>query len=374
MRLCLTAAVLSLGLVLAACSSPVTPEAEPVGLFDDAPYLPALASAQSGNWQFLQTGGMQCRDGSRTGFGLRRRSGSPNLLILLQGGGACYDFFSCLTNRSSFDRDDFDDFIAEFGNAGVFEADNADNPFGDWNVIFVPYCTGDVHSGDAPNTVTPGVFGRQDFVGYSNMESMLGRIAGQAKRARKVVLAGESAGGFGVLGTYGLVADELAPAPIDFLNDSGPVPADDDVLSPSLQKQWRDLWNLDAALPEGCTDCSLPNGDGLENVTPFYAAQNPDRSFGLISTERDFVIRTFFGFPSASAFEDGLYDIRASLPPGNSGTYFPAGEGHTFLLSSFYTSSINGTSLASWTEAFVNGEPFDLPAVRPAAAPVAVAE
>ncbi|MEM6784142.1 MAG: pectin acetylesterase-family hydrolase, partial [Bacteroidota bacterium] len=220
---------------LAACSSPITPEAEPVGLFDDVDYLPSLASSQASDWQFLQPSGMQCRDGSRTGFGLRRRSGSPNLLILLQGGGACYDFLSCLTNPNSFSRSDFDSYIAENGSVGVFDASNADNPFADWNVIFVPYCTGDVHSGSSPNTSVPGLFGRQDFVGYGNMEAMLGRIQGQAKRARQVVLSGTSAGGFGVVGTYGLVSDELAPAPIDFLNDSGPVPELDNVLSPSLQ-------------------------------------------------------------------------------------------------------------------------------------------
>ncbi|MEL7363240.1 MAG: hypothetical protein AAFN13_14290, partial [Bacteroidota bacterium] len=39
---------------LAACSSPITPEAEPVGLFDDVEYLPALSSAQAADWQFLQ--------------------------------------------------------------------------------------------------------------------------------------------------------------------------------------------------------------------------------------------------------------------------------------------------------------------------------
>ena len=150
----------------------------------------------------------------------------------------------------------------------------------------------------------------------------------------------------------------------------------DNVLSPSLQSQWRDLWNLDAALPSGCDDCSLPNGDGLENVTPFYAENNPDRSFGLLSYNRDFVIRTFFGFPGATAFEDGLYDVRSSLPPSNSGTFFPTGEGHTFLLSpEFYSVRVNGTTAADWTTSFVAGAPTDLPASRPAVSvPLAAAD
>jgi hypothetical protein len=303
---------------------------------------------------------MRCRAGSQTGFGLRRVPGSPDLLIVLQGGGACYDFLTCLLNPSRFDASDFNAFVAEQGNVGVFAADRPENPFRNWNLVFVPYCTGDVHSGDAPNTPVPGVSGRQDFVGLRNMDAMLRRIAPAARQARQVVLTGESAGGFGALGTYGLVADRLAPAPVDLLDDSGPVPPDDAVLTPALQQQWAELWNLTAALPPGCTACAQP--DGLEHVLPFYAAANPDRSFGLLSYRQDFVIRAFFGFVGAQAFEDALFGIRPTLPD-NAGTYYVPGDGHTFILTDqYYTTSVEGVPLTAWVEAFLDGQVTDLPA------------
>src|SRR5690606_10230591 len=105
-----------------------------------------------------------------------------------------------------------------------FNRSRPENPFQDWNVVFVPYCTGDFHAGDAPGTAVPGVAGVQDFVGLHNTDRMLRRIGRQARRANHVVLAGESAGGFGAVLTYDLVARRLGPAPVDLLDDSGPLP------------------------------------------------------------------------------------------------------------------------------------------------------
>jgi hypothetical protein len=174
------------------------------------------------------------------------------------------------------------------------------------------------------------------------------------------VLSGESAGGFGSVGTYGLVAARLAPAPVDLLDDSGPVPPDDDVLSPSLQAQWTSLWNLQTALPDGCAECNEP--DGLEHVLPYYAATNPERSFGLLSYRQDAVIRFFFGFVGAEAFERGLFNIRPMLPD-NADTYYVPGDDHTFLVTDqFYTTAVEGTPMTAWVESFLAGQATDVPA------------
>jgi len=49
------------------------------------------------------------------------------------------------------------------------------NPVADWSYIYVPYCTGDVHGGNATGSV-PGVTGTQDFAGYTNVTQYLARI------------------------------------------------------------------------------------------------------------------------------------------------------------------------------------------------------
>ncbi len=362
----LTLLCLGLSLSLAACTDAFAPE-ETVseGLFDDSPLLPALSAADAENWQWVPNAGMQCRDGSNTGFGLRRAVGSRDLLIFLQGGGACFDFFTCLLNPSSYNQADFNEEFASIGENGVFSTTQQANPFLGWNVIYVPYCTGDIHAGNAPNTNVPFV-GRQDFVGYRNIEAILDEIDGPARQADQIVLSGISAGGFGTIGTYGLVADRLAPAPVDLLDDSGPAHRDDDVLDPSLQQRWRDLWNLETALPSGCPDsfCNQADGDGLEFVLPYYAQTNPNRNFGLLSYKGDAVIRAFFGGVSTSAYENGLFDLRSIHPP-NLGTYYVNGQDHTFLLSNtFYSTTVEGVPLTNWVTALLNGQTSDLPAAQ----------
>ncbi len=138
------------------------------------------------------------------------------------------------------------------------------------------------------------------------------------------------------------------------------------MLSPGLQERWRTLWALGDALPPGCPDslCNQADGDGLEYALPYYAATNPQRAFGVLSYERDAVIRAFFGGVSGPAYEDSLFDLRSVHPP-NVGTYYVGGQGHTFLLDDrFYSTTVEGRPLASWVTGLLNGQASDLPAAQ----------
>ena len=54
--------------------------------------------------------------------------------------------------------------------AGVLDGDDADNPFADWNKVFVPYCSGDNFTGAA---VDGTGFGGRTQVGYLNVRLFL---------------------------------------------------------------------------------------------------------------------------------------------------------------------------------------------------------
>ena len=58
----------------------------------------------------------------------------------------------------------------------MFNRGNARNPVKDWNFVYVPYCTGDVHLGTKDNGMVEGVDGAQHFVGRLNMKAFLNRI------------------------------------------------------------------------------------------------------------------------------------------------------------------------------------------------------
>jgi len=73
------------------------------------------------------------------------------------------------------------------GQTGIFDQNNSKNPVRDWNMIYVPYCTGDIHGGD-----TDHVLGGQmrHFHGYANITKYLERWVPTFPSADKVLLNG----------------------------------------------------------------------------------------------------------------------------------------------------------------------------------------
>ena len=59
----------------------------------DAPPLP---------WKAVPVEGTVCRDGTSTGYGINVNPSSRNLLIFMEGGGACFNSISCLQNPDSW--------------------------------------------------------------------------------------------------------------------------------------------------------------------------------------------------------------------------------------------------------------------------------
>src|SRR5262249_7224863 len=136
-----------------------------------------------------------CRDGSEAGFFVH--TGSANkLLIYLEGGGACSNDHFCAYNPSNVNQSLSGDGSTVIGSAfgvaatrqqpgvytggvpsGIFDFANTGNPVKDWNQVYVPYCTGDVHAGTKQNGVVPGTLTTpQQFVGSNNMELFMSHI------------------------------------------------------------------------------------------------------------------------------------------------------------------------------------------------------
>ncbi|EEY66000.1 uncharacterized protein PITG_03538 [Phytophthora infestans T30-4] len=70
------------------------------------------------------------------------------LLIFFQGGGGCTDNNTCAFGlECSLAENALFTTVATVRGAGVIDRFKEDNMFKEWNVVFVPYCTGDVHVG-----------------------------------------------------------------------------------------------------------------------------------------------------------------------------------------------------------------------------------
>ncbi|MEM1043150.1 MAG: pectin acetylesterase-family hydrolase [Bacteroidota bacterium] len=358
------AAVLCLGALLLAL--PACDSDDPDG--DDLGDTSALDEAQAnpGQWFFVETEGAQCRDGSPTGFGVRFQEGSDDLVIYLEGGGACFSPETCSVNPAAFGEAEFVNpvtgFVATGGNLGLFNADDPSNPIGDWNAVYVPYCTGDVHGGSAPDALVLGVDGLQQFVGHRNIEAYLALLRPAFADVDEVLLTGSSAGGFGSLVNFAAVADAFDGASLTLLDDSGPILFSDAVFTPTLGGAFAQLFNFPASFPDDAGALFQP--DGLQGVYAYYDQRYPDATFGLSSYTQDQTIRFFFGFDpltgmpfeiTGEQFEAALEETAATIPD-SWGTYLAAGADHTFLR---FPDRYPGP-YADWLGELIDGNPADV--------------
>lgn len=313
-----------------------------------------------GEWEFVEIEGAECRDGSTAGIGVNLSTDSPNVMIYLEGGGACFNDACDLT---AFDVP----FVPPPD--GIFNRGRDRNPVQDWSMIYVPYCTGDVHAGSKPDATIEGLDGTHQFVGYDNMGLFLDRIVPTFPDATQVLLTGISAGGFGAAANFERTQRAFGDTPVVLVDDSGP-PMPSDVLRPCLQQQWREVWGLEETILADCgADCPDEN-DYVLDMAVHLMHTLPDNYGGLFSNTRDATIRTFYGYgeddcdPGAvpmtpgDAFEAGLMDFRdAALAEGpNFGTYYLTGIGHTCLRGPcFYLTEVDGTRLTEWVGDLLEG-------------------
>lgn len=329
-----------------------------------------LPAADDGVWTWVDFPEAKCRDGSPAGMGMRYGTGS-GVAIYFEGGGACFNTFTCSANPNNYDSGDFDSFVAQAGSGGIYDSSNPDNPLADWTWIYVPYCTGDVHAGARPDGTIDGVAGMQQFVGYLNVGMFLERIVPTfINDTDHVLVTGQSAGGFGAAFNYDRIADAFPGKKVTLLDDSGP-PMSDAFMVPCLQQLWRDAWNLDEILPPDCANCFNDNGGGLVNLGRFLAEKHVGQHFALISSLGDNTIRFFFGFgnndctaalPSTTVerFTMGLVDLRdnwLNKPADTWGTFFLSGEQHTWIGGDSYYNATSGANvkLVDWVSDLIDG-------------------
>lgn len=353
----------------AASSSSGGPTCSPVDPLNGTPIAAPLNV-----WTWVPVNGAVCRNGSATGIGVRINPASTRLLIYLEGGGACFNNISCSGNPSSFGANNFSTWAANYGSVGIFDANNVNNPARDFNMVYIPYCTGDVHSGSQTGITVPGPGSpsNQSFVGYTNVGLAMSRIIPTFPGVTQVLLTGASAGGFGALVNYDRVAQDFCPTPVTLLDDSGP-PMSDAYLAPCLQQRWRNLWGLTQAIPSNCPQATQPNGGGIINAISCLAQKYPDGRLSILSSTQDSVITAFYGFgqnncanvdgfaaplPGAS-YTAGLNDLRTNfmMPSPAWGSYYIPGTTHTFIINNntWNNTQVGGVPLTTFVDDILNG-------------------
>jgi len=299
-------------------------------------------------WTYYEIEGTTCLNGSNAGFAVSYNPNSTDIMIYLEGGGACFS-----------DACDFTAFNIPFVPPidGVFSRSNPANPVRDWTMVYVPYCTGDIHAGDK-DTELGGQL--RFFHGYRNITRYL-EVLVPSFPVDRVLLTGISAGGFGAALNATQVADAYGDAvEITVVDDSGP-PLSNEVIAPCLQSIFREVWGLDGTILAACPECAAD--DFATDLLTHVITEYPDLRYALYSNTGDQIIRTYMG----AGWGDGQYDTCEGLPTpvpikayaadldairaahlDEISTFYFTGIGHTVLRVSYYITSVGGTSVPEW--------------------------
>lgn len=327
--------------MVAACVSPPTPR-------QDGPI-----EAPVQRWTWVPFDDTRCGNGSSTGLGVNPAAESRTLVVYLQGGGACTDGASCFGIAPSAANVANGYGPGEFSvegnvNGGIVFLDRTrvDNPFRDAHLVFVPYCTGDLHAGDAEASYELlGTTRTAHHRGFANLGRFLERIVQTFPGLDRVVLSGASAGGFGAVFNAHRVQAAFGDVRVDVLSDSGPPIA----VSAELVSQWQQRWRLQ--LPSECDACAAEPWKVME----FHLARHPSSRWALLASQRDGVLAHFSAMSEAQMVEavDALLGRIEPLPTVRA--FVTPGAGHVVIADPF--AHVDGVTLSDWLKAFGDGDP-----------------
>lgn len=317
----------------------------PVGEPIDAPV---------GVWTWVEFPGAHCANGTSTGIGVNLGSPGSPALVYLMGGGGCWDEDSCYVKKlaanieSGFGANDFAT-LAPTLNSGLFDRLNSNNPFKNSHCVLVPYCTGDVHIGNA----TQSYGGKPtEHVGWANVGEYLERLVPTFAGSNRIVLSGTSAGGFGAIMNHPRMQLAFGSTRVDLIDDAGPwLP--NPWLPEELEQTIRPAWGLAGTLPSACTGCATD----LAAIFPFAADQSPNSRFALLTFSQDNVVKSYMSL-DAAGFTQGLDALHTSFA-GHSNLHYwqQSGTGHGLFDDGWTQKSQNGVLLGTWVKNMLEDSP-----------------
>ena len=231
-------------------------------------------------WVKVDLPGKVCGDGSPYKFFVNYSSKSNNLLISFEPGGACWDYDSCSGKtgiRGAANPHGIpDDHMDTYKYLNLLQRTDQ-NPARDYNMVFVPYCTGDIHTGNNVITYTDAADGGTDSItfhhaGHENTLAVIDWVKAHFADVPKLLVTGCSAGGAGAIINYYFVRTGLGHAVQCgyLLDDSGPI-FHSDGPSKQLHETVRAAWNVDSVL------------DSLNGKIPVSVADLKN-DFGLLNS------------------------------------------------------------------------------------------
>lgn len=356
--------LLSCVIVLAACTNGGGDggdgDASPASSRPPATTLTTVTAPATPEWVMHEApDDCMCADGSD--FVYFSRVDDPERVVLyFQGGGACFDATTCAFEGGTYKvRTGPDD--DPTGRPGIFDFDDDRNPFQGWSMVFVPYCTGDVHLGDTTREYAPGL--TVEHNGFVNATAGYEHLLDSFPDATEVLVTGSSAGGVPSPLFGALVADALPDAEVAVLADASGGYASNPTTNAGISA----LWGTAAALPDWPELAGVdPASVGIPDL--FHVAGNhaPRVRMARYDNAFDSVQRAF----AARAAIDGgtlldVIDANERLIEERGvevSSYVAPGELHTILgRPALYELTVEGVPFVDWLTTLLDGgEPGDV--------------
>ena len=327
----------------------------------------APGSVLAQEWEAVAPGGETiCSDGSPYRFFVHR--GDPNrLLIEFEGGGACWSGSTC--EADVYNRKVLSDPEAarQAGQLqGIYDRTNPANPLKDYTHVYIPYCTGDLHWGNATATYT-SVSGSPYVVqhkGAVNAATALNWAGANVPAPSQVVVAGCSAGGYGAALWSAKIARAYPGARMVELADSAAGVVPEGFFATTLAS-----WNVVDAWPGFIPDLALDRVDPMTLTLPkLYTSVSsffPTASFSQFNNRSDTVQIFFYALSKGTIAATDAIDWSAKMVSNveqisaaspNFRAYLAPGTEHCVInRPSFYTQAVSGRKFSDWVTSLLTG-------------------
>ena len=335
-----------------AVDAPVSPE---------PPTLPQLADG----WTEFDPGGETiCSRGSEFAYWVH--PGTVNRVVIdFIGGGACWNAATCGFADQIF-TPDVESVRAAVGLPipGIYDRDNPENPFRDWYHVVIPYCTGDIHWGDAVTTYGSGASEITiNHKGAVNTRAVLQWVYDNFSAPEHIVVTGCSAGSYGSAMWAPHIMEHYPHSQITQFGDSGA-----GIITQTFFEQSFPSWNAEQAFPTWIPELDPTIVDvrqmqltdlyvGVGNHYPQHRLSQYDTTFD----ENQTFYYTVMGGKDAAEWSAKMQASVAEIEDrtDNFAAFIPSGEQHCILLyENFYTVHVGDVRLVDWLSELIDRGPL----------------
>ncbi len=314
-------------------------------------------------------------------FIMVRKGSSSNLLIFFEGGGACADYETCkpllctdvetckplLGIGSVVALESKFCFLKLYYRGGIFDVKRTENPFRDWTIVFIPYNTGDLHTGNrVVKYFDEGKEKTVYHVGYVNAIVAMRWIKENGNFDR-IVVAGSSAGGYATI-MHGYTAWRIFGKPLTVINDAGPgIMPDED--SKFQMEEVMERWGSKQNFPTE----AIPYFEGRDPIYALEFGLNEckDCIYALFEDQKDLIIGTIFNAYYPWQYKARLLKVTNDIRDFSDRfcRFMPYDYQHTVLTGGllyplqkdrFYSERVDGYGVYEWVWEVLEGNCVDL--------------